>query len=92
MWQVRKLLEAGADPTLTNHHHRSPLDVACEFGRIRVHMLITHLSPCCCPDLVFAVKPHSESHCGVIDRMKIWELFKVSSSEGRVGSCLKRQP
>lgn len=33
---VKKLMNSGADVTVANNQHRTPLDLACEFGRSRV--------------------------------------------------------
>ena len=35
-FQVRLLLEFRANPTVSNKLHKTPLDLACEFGRFKV--------------------------------------------------------
>ena len=37
--QVDRLLQHDADPTLYNKMHKTPLDLACEFGKYRVSIM-----------------------------------------------------
>jgi len=44
--KVERLLRWGADPTRVNDRGRTPLDVACEFGRALVSRRNTSLPHC----------------------------------------------
>ncbi len=36
LFQVNILLQHQGDPTIENNHHKTPLDLSCEFGKVRV--------------------------------------------------------